>query len=38
MSEIWWPARGRAYSPEFQDYLAKTEPPENVGALGDLFD
>jgi hypothetical protein len=34
----WWPHRHRAYSPEFQAYLAATPgPPEGVGTLDDLF-
>ena len=34
----WWPRRKRAYSPEFQLYLANCErPPEDIGTLEDLF-
>jgi hypothetical protein len=35
--EHWWPARGRAYSPAFHDYLAQTTPPERIGTLSDIF-
>ena len=34
----WWPRRRRAYSPEFQSYLAATAPPpEDIGSLEQLF-
>lgn len=34
----WWPRRRRAYSPEFQLYLATAPPPpEDVGSLEDIF-
>ncbi len=36
--EDWWPRRRRAYSPEFQAYLANTPPPaDDIGSLEDLF-
>jgi len=37
IKEVWWPVRGRTFSPEFQRYLEQTEPP-TVGSLADLFD
>ncbi len=33
----WWPRRRRAYSPEFQAYLASSQQPVDVGSLEDLF-
>jgi hypothetical protein len=34
----WWPRRRRAYSPEFQSYLATTlPPPDDIGSLESLF-
>jgi hypothetical protein len=38
VKDVWWPARGQAYSPAFQKYLSETEPPTNVGTLSDIFD
>jgi len=35
---IWWPSRKHAYSPEFQNYLAGTNPPEDLRSLGEIFD
>lgn len=34
----WWPARGQAYSPAFQQYLSECEPPADLGAFSDIFD
>ncbi|MBI3439523.1 MAG: hypothetical protein HY054_12905 [Proteobacteria bacterium] len=35
---VWWPRRQRAYSPEFQAYLAHCEPPHaDIGSLEDIF-
>lgn len=35
---VWWPRRRRAYSPEFQSYLAATlPPPDDIGSLESLF-
>jgi hypothetical protein len=34
----WWPQRRSAYSPEFQAYLAATQPSEGVAPLSSLFD
>jgi hypothetical protein len=36
--EVWWPNRRNSYSPEFQAYLAQTEPPAELGSLSDIFD
>ena len=36
--DVWWPARGYAYSPSFQKYLSESAPPTDVGALSDIFD
>ncbi|MBS0384585.1 MAG: hypothetical protein JSS00_04465 [Proteobacteria bacterium] len=34
----WWPRRRRAYSPEFQAFLAGApKPPDDIGALEDIF-
>src|SRR6266513_2723382 len=35
---VWWLSRKHAYSPEFQSYLAGTKPPEDLSALGEIFD
>jgi hypothetical protein len=35
---VWWPGRQNAYSPEFQEFLSGTKPPDEVGSLNDLFD
>jgi hypothetical protein len=35
---VWWPSRKHAYSVEFQNFLAKTESPEELSSLGQLFD
>jgi len=35
---VWWLSRKHAYSPEFQNYLAGTKPPEDLSALGEIFD
>ena len=35
--DVWWPARGYAYSPAFQKYLAGTTPPATIGSLSDIF-
>jgi hypothetical protein len=32
------PGRQHAYSPEFQNFLSRTKPPQELGSLGDLFD
>lgn len=38
VQRVWWPRRCRAYSPEFQKYLADTPlPPKDIGSLDDLF-
>lgn len=36
--EVWWPARRHAYSVEFQEYLAGTVPPIELGNLSDIFE
>jgi hypothetical protein len=36
--EVWWPNRRHAYAQDYQDFLAATTPPENIGSLSDLFD
>lgn len=34
----WWPRRRQSYSPEFQSFLAASEPPPpEIGTLEDLF-
>ena len=35
---VWWPGRKDAYSPEFQEFLSRTKPPEQLGSLNELFD
>jgi len=35
---VWWPNRKHGYSLEFQRFLSKTRPPEEIGDLGDIFD
>jgi hypothetical protein len=35
---VWWPGRKDAYSPEFQEFLSGTKPPEELGSLNELFD
>jgi len=35
---VWWHSRKHAYSPEFQNYLARTKPPEDLSSLGEIFD
>ena len=35
---VWWPSRRHAYSPEFQNYLSASKPPEDLSSLGELFD
>ena len=36
--QVWWPSRRQAFSPQFQAYLAATEPPQAIRTLSDLFD
>ncbi len=36
--EVWWPNRRHAYSGEFQSFLAKTMPPDEIGSLAAIFD
>jgi hypothetical protein len=36
--QVWWPSRKHAYSPEFQNFLSETKPPEELSSLGELFD
>ncbi len=36
--EVWWPNRRHAYSGEFQAFLAKTMPPDEIGSLAAIFD
>ena len=36
--EVWWPNRRHAFSAEFQDYLAGTLPPSEIGSLAEIFD
>ena len=36
--EVWWPNRRQAYSAEFQEYLAGTSAPADIGSLQDIFD
>jgi hypothetical protein len=35
---VWWPGRKHAYSPEFQKFLSKTKPADELGSLNELFD
>jgi hypothetical protein len=35
---VWWPARQHGYSPEFQNFLSGTKPPEELDGLDELFD
>jgi len=37
IQQVWWPSRRQAFSPQFQAYLAATEPPEAIVPLSDLF-
>jgi hypothetical protein len=36
--EVWWPHRRGGYSEEFQQYLATTSAPQDVGDLAAIFD
>ena len=33
----WWPSRGHAYSPEFRQFLAASEPPSGLGRYSELL-
>src|ERR1700693_5721047 len=35
---VWWASRKHAYSPEFQNFLSESKPPEELSSLGELFD
>jgi hypothetical protein len=37
VQQVWWPSRRQAFSPQFQAYLAATEPPQAISTLADLF-
>ena len=37
IQQVWWPSRRQAFSPQFQAYLAATEPPRAIDTLSDLF-
>lgn len=37
IQQVWWPSRRQAFSPQFQAYLAATEPPQAIDTLSDLF-
>jgi hypothetical protein len=37
IQQVWWPSRCQAFSPQFQAYLAATEPPQSISTLADLF-
>lgn len=37
VQSVWWPRRHDAYSHPFQLYLARTRPPEDFGAMNDVF-
>jgi hypothetical protein len=37
VQQVWWPSRRHAFSPQFQAYLATTEPPQGISPLSDLF-
>jgi len=37
IQQVWWPSRREAFSPQFQAYLAATEPPRAISTLADLF-
>jgi hypothetical protein len=37
VQQVWWPSRCQAFSPQFQVYLAATEPPQAISTLADLF-
>jgi len=36
--DVWWPNRRHGYSSEFQNFLAGTVPPSEIGSLKDIFD
>jgi len=38
VQRAWWPARKDGYSPEFQNFLSQTKPPEELSSLSELFD
>lgn len=38
IQRVWWPNRHHAYSPDFQSYLAGTQPSADVAPLNILFD
>ncbi len=37
VQQVWWPSRRQAFSPQFQAYLAATEPLQAITTLADLF-
>ena len=37
IQEVWWPSRCGAFSPEFRQFLADTEPPQDIAELADIF-
>lgn len=38
VQKVWWPHRRHSYSPDFQDYLAQTTPPKELGSLHEIFE
>ncbi len=38
VQQVWWPNRRHGYSPEFQEFLAGTVPPTDLGSLNVIFD
>lgn len=38
VQQVWWPNRKHGYSLEFQEFLAESEPPTEIGDLSDIFD
>jgi hypothetical protein len=38
VQRVWWPSRRHAYSPEFQNFLSRSTPSEELSSLGELFD
>ena len=38
VQKVWWPHRRHSYSPDFQQYLAQTTPPQELGSLHDIFE
>jgi len=38
VQKVWWPNRRHSYSPDFQEYLAHSKAPTEIGSLHDIFE